>query len=330
MSSLAEVIFYSLIGGAFSLVGGFLLLSDKKRALKLAAYATPFAAGALLAAAFFDLLPEAGHQGDSERALTFTLIGILGFFLLERFLRVFHHHHEHDKKDKKSDPTSSLIVIGDTLHNFVDGIAIAAGFLIDSSTGIVVTAAVAAHEIPQEIGDFGLLLKKGMSRKNVMLVNLVSALATTVAAVIFYQLGSSNDISLDVVLGLVAGFFIYIAVSDIIPSIHAKEDKQIAGPQTLLLLVGVVVVGFATTTLHEYIDRGHEHDSHGHSEHEEHGHGDENHDDEHAAEEHADEKHTDEKHSEEEHAHEGEEHGEEEHHDEGEEHSDEDHSTETQ
>ena len=185
---------------------------------------------------------------------------------------MFHHHHDH--KDKKSDPTKSLIVIGDTLHNFVDGIAIAAGFLIDTSTGIVVTAAVAAHEIPQEIGDFGLLLKKGMSRRNVMLVNLVSALATTVAAVIFYQLGENNSISLDVVLGLVAGFFIYIAVSDIIPTIHAKEDKQIAGPQTLLLIFGVIGVSLVTNYLHEYIDRGHDH-AHSSEHSDEHGHEDE-------------------------------------------------------
>ena len=259
MSSLAQVIFFSLIGGVFSLMGGFVLLSNRKRALSLAKYATPFAAGALLAAAFVDILPSANHEGDIDVALFWAMMGILAFFLLERFMHWFHHHHEHDAKTKKaSDPNISLIVIGDTLHNFIDGIAIAAGFLVNPETGITVTLAVAAHEIPQEIGDFGLLLGKGMRRRNVILVNFFSAIATTVAAVIFFQLGESAEFSLEIVLGLIAGFFIYIAVSDIIPSIHKNEDKVIAGPQTIMLVAGLVIVSLVTTMLHGYIDQGHQ------------------------------------------------------------------------
>jgi len=263
MSSIYEVIFYSLIGGLFSLVGGLLLLSSKKRAEKLTMYATPFAAGALLSAAFVDLLPEALHDGD--RALTFALVGILGFFVLERFLRWFHHHHEHEDEPKANharDPNASLIIIGDILHNFIDGIAIAAGFLVDPSTGVVVTLAVAAHEIPQEIGDFALLLHKGLTRKQVLVVNVVSALFTTLAAVIFFQLGQNLVLPLDIILGVVAGFFVYIAVSDIIPSIHANESKGIAGPQTLLLILGALIVGLVTSILHDYIDQSdHSHNS---------------------------------------------------------------------
>ena len=220
----------------------------------------PFAAGALLAAAFIDLLPESAHTGSVETALTYTLVGILGFFFLERFLHWFHHHHEHE--DKSVDPTASLIIIGDTMHNSIDGIAIAAGFLVSTETGIVVTLAVAAHEIPQEIGDFGLLLKKGLSRSKVLLVNAVSALATTVAAVIFFKLGQSVDVPLDIILGLVAGFFIYIAASDIIPSIHQSEAKKLAGWQSALLLVGAITVGLVTSSLHQYIDQDdHDHGS---------------------------------------------------------------------
>lgn len=268
MPNLAEVIFYSLIGGVFSLIGGFILIRNKKRAHALATYATPFAAGALLAAAFGDLLSEAAHEGD--RALSYALIGILVFFLLERFLRFFHHHHEHD--DKKHDPTVSLIIVGDTLHNFIDGVAIAAGFLVDSSTGIIVTLAVATHEIPQEIGDFGLLLKKGMKPARVLLVNLISALSTVLAAVIFFHLGQETDLPIDILLGLVAGFFIYIAVSDIIPTIHKTEEKRLAGPQTLLLLAGVIAVSIATNTLHDLIevDEPHHVDSTSTHEHHEH------------------------------------------------------------
>ncbi len=268
MTNLTTVVFFSLIGGVFSLVGGLLLISNKNSAKKLAKYATPFAAGALLAAAFIDVLPEANHQGDIEKALAWAMIGIVFFFLLERFLHWFHHHHEHDNKG--IDPNVSLVVIGDTLHNFIDGIAIAAGFLVNIETGVIVTIAVAAHEIPQEIGDFGLLLKKGMKKRRVILVNVVSALATTVGAVIFFQLGQDRDLSLDILLGVVAGFFIYIAVSDIIPSIHKSEEKVIAGPQTVMLLVGVVFVSLLTSYLHNYIgaeDHDHDHDHHNHDSH---------------------------------------------------------------
>lgn len=275
-ANLAIVILFSLIGGLFSLIGGFLLLARKKTARSLATYATPFAAGALLAAAFLDLLGEASHVGDIDSALTGALIGIVGFFLLERFLRWFHHHHEHnDNGNKRLDANASLIVIGDSLHNFIDGIAIAAAFLVNIPTGIVAAIAVAAHEIPQEIGDFGLLLKKGMSRRGVILVNVFSALATTVAAIIFFQLGQNFELPLDWILGIVAGFFIYIATSDIIPSIHKNEERRLAGPQTILLIAGVIIVGIVTTTLHDFIDTDENH-SHGteateqHDEHDEH------------------------------------------------------------
>lgn len=251
MSNLWYVFVFSLLGGVISLAGGFMLLANKARAKRLADYATPFAAGALLAAAFIDLLPEAAHEGDINRGLAGALYGILFFFLLERFLRWFHHHHEHEGS---SDPAVSLIVVGDTLHNFIDGIAIASAFLVGLPAGIVATLAVAAHEIPQEVGDFGLLLNKGMSRSGVIKVNVLSALATTVGALLFFKLGTNISLPLDIILGGVSGFFIYIAVSDIIPSIHHHEDRTMAGHQTVMLIVGVIVVSLLTKFAHQYIE----------------------------------------------------------------------------
>lgn len=252
MNNLGLVIFFSLIGGIFSLLGGFLLLANRKKTQMLLKYVTPFAAGALLAAAFMDVLPEASEQGNIDQALQWTLIGILLFFLLERFLRWFHHHHSHDATETEA--TIPLIIIGDTVHNFIDGIAIAAAFLIDVPTGIITTLAVAAHEIPQELGDFGLLLDKGMKKANVIKVNIASALATTLAAAVFYQFGQSVTLPFGIVLGLVAGFFIYIAVSDIIPTIHKNEGQRFAGAQTIMLIVGVVLVSVVTTTLHSFLE----------------------------------------------------------------------------
>ncbi len=273
MSDLVTVIFFSLVGGVFSLLGGFLLLANKQMAGKALQYVTPFAAGALLAAAFIDILPEAAHEGGVEQALRWTLVGIIVFFLLERFVRWFHHHHPHDDSHSHEDTdkgaTVPLIIIGDTIHNFLDGIAIAAAFLIDVPTGIITTMAVAAHEIPQEIGDFGLLLDKGVSRANVIKANVLSALATTLAAVLFFLIGREFNLPLEIAFGLVAGFFIYIAVSDIIPSIHKNEEQKLAGAQTLMLLVGVILVSLTTTALHKYIDTEPTHDTSENVEHQE-------------------------------------------------------------
>ncbi|HMS23893.1 MAG TPA: ZIP family metal transporter [Candidatus Saccharibacteria bacterium] len=257
MANLGQVIIFSLLGGVVSLIGGILLLSSRKTAEKLAVYATPFAGGALLAAVFLDLLKEGVESSPIETVMIATLSGILIFFIAEGFLHWFHHHHEHS--DKQNDPKISLIVAGDLLHNALDGVAIAASFLISVPTGVITTMAVAAHEIPQEIGDFGLLLSKGMRRRNVLLVNLISALATVLFAVLTFMLGSEDKLPLGALLGLSAGFLLYIAMSDVIPTIHNnKERKNRFTVQALLLLLGVLFVGLSIEIAHKYVDAGHE------------------------------------------------------------------------
>lgn len=226
------------------------MLSRKRSAEALAAYVTPFAAGALLAAVFLDLLKDGLEEASAEVVLLSALVGIILFFFAERFLRWFHHHHQHEG----SDPTTSLIVVGDTLHNALDGIAIAAAFLVSVPTGIVTTIAVAAHEIPQEIGDFGLLLAKGMRRRKVLLVNIMSALATTLFAVITFALGSEDKLPIGFLLGISAGFLLYIAMSDIIPDIHEQAPKKrLFSWQPLLLVAGVMVVAVAIELAHKFV-----------------------------------------------------------------------------
>lgn len=253
MVSYWEVLFFSLIGGVFSLWGGLLLLSRKGTAQTLARYATPFAAGALLAAAFFDLLPEALHELSAESAARWMLAGIVLFFLLEHFVHWFHHHHEHSGEITPA----PLVVIGDSLHNLLDGVAIGAAFLIDAPTGIVVAIAVAAHEIPQEIGDFGLLLKFGYRRRKVILINILSALMATFGALVTFWLGSEAELPVGAVLALTAGLFIYIAASDLIPTIHEEAKHRVGHLAAILLLVGILVVGITTSVAHEYIDVDH-------------------------------------------------------------------------
>lgn len=252
MANYLHIIFFSLVGGLFSLVGGLLLLSRAATAKALAKYATPFAAGALLSAVFLDLLHEGFEAGEGEVVLLAALIGIFIFFFGERFLRWFHHHHEH--ADKNKDPTVSLIIAGDTLHNALDGVAIASAFLISVPTGIVTTLAVAAHEIPQEIGDFGLLLGKGLRRAKVLLVNILSALATLAAALITFALGSEEKLPIGLLLGISAGFLLYIAMSDIIPTIHQTASKKLLQWQPVLLVLGALVVAVAIQLSHNYLD----------------------------------------------------------------------------
>ncbi len=253
-AGLVDVIVFSAAGGLVSLVGGVLLLTSQKSTKALEHYAIPFAAGALLATVFLDLLHEGLESGQSNSLMLGTLTGIILFFLLERFLTWFHHHHE-NTSDHDESHKASMVIIGDTLHNALDGVAIAASFLISFPTGVVTTFAVAAHEIPHEIGDFGVLLSKGLKRRKVLLVNFMSAMATVVLAILTYSLGSKEALPLGWLIGLSAGFLLYIAMSDLIPSIHDKTPKKrLFDWRPTLLILGVLTVGLAINIAHHFLD----------------------------------------------------------------------------
>jgi len=253
MNTLGLIVVFTLLGSVVALVGGAVLLYKEKFAIKISHYLSSFAAGALLGTAFLDLLPEAAHHAEElgleTNIFIWTLVGILSFFLLERFIHWFHHHHEHvvDAKERKS--IVPLVILGDSTHNFIDGVVIAATFMVSIPLGIVTTLAVAAHEIPQEIGDFGILLHRGIKRSKVLLVNFLSALVALAGALLTYVIGESIESYLPILLSLSAGFFIYIAASDLIPEIHNEERRVVALIETLLLLLGVFVIWFAMQSL---------------------------------------------------------------------------------
>ncbi len=247
---LIYILFFTLIGSVFSLIGGVFLLIKEKKVLKYSHFLAAFAAGTLLGTVFFDLLPEAvgesAHlveEGLSGKIDIFfwVLFGILGFFLLERFVHWFHHH-QHEYVEENVKPTVPLVILGDSVHNLIDGIAIGATFLVSIPLGIITTLAVAAHEIPQEIGDFGILLHKGLQRKKVLLVNFFSALTAVVGALISFWLGERIEASLPILLAITAGFFIYIAASDLIPEIHHENRKGFAVIETSLMFLGVFII----------------------------------------------------------------------------------------
>lgn len=240
MELLIYILGFNFLGSIVSLIGGFALLAKKQLADKISHFLFSYAAGVLLGTAFFDLLPEASAQAGGINIFLWTLVGLLSFFLLVRFIHWFHHHDDHPKSEPSV--TIPLIVIGDTVHNFIDGVAIAASFLVSIPLGILTTIAVAVHEIPQEIGDFAVLLRKGLSRTRVIWVNIYSALASFAGAILMFMMGDYLAGSLPIFLSITAGFFIYIASSDLIPEIHKQDNQKAAFIESFLLIIGAMSV----------------------------------------------------------------------------------------
>jgi zinc and cadmium transporter len=255
MSVLSYIVIFSLIGSVGGLAGGLIVLLKEKLAIKISHFLASFAAGILLGTAFFDLLPEAAHEGEHTGVNIFpwVLLGILIFFLLERSIHWFHHHEDFHTHEKVTKATLPLIVFGDTMHNFLDGVVIAATFMASIPLGIATAISIFAHEIPQEIGDFGLMLHNGLRRKKIILINIFSALAAFLGAIITYLLGDIVENYIAILIAITAGFFIYIASSDLIPEIHHEHRRGFALIESLLLIIGIVAIWIVVSFL------GHEH-----------------------------------------------------------------------
>ena len=220
-----------------------------------------FAIGTLLGGAFLALIPHAlaspGVEDFHDVTLT-ILLGIISFFLLEKLVLWRHCHVEHCDAhgiehvhlNKPADASSVLIVIGDGLHNFVDGILIAAAFLTDFHLGVITSVAIAAHEVPQEVGDFIVLLQSGMRRRRALLLNLMSGMTSVVGAIVAYYALSSVNHLVPYVLAVAAASFIYIAVADLIPGLHKSLDLKTTLQQLVLISAGILLIFFSHSTLH--------------------------------------------------------------------------------
>ncbi len=235
-------------GSLISLLGGALIFISKRSRQRAINIALPFGAGALLAAAFFDLLPESFELGDPRRMLLWALIGFTTFFILERTASWFHHHHHHDP-GHQDEQQNRLLMVGDLLHNMIDGVAIGAAFLSNPATGLITTLAVSAHEIPKELGTFGILLSRGWRDRKVFLANLATAAGTLMMASIVHLGGSTLHLPEAELLALTSGIFIYIAASDIIPDIH-EQPRRLGTLQAMVLVIGMVFVGGIIHLLH--------------------------------------------------------------------------------
>ena len=268
MTNFIYVIVASIAAGILSLSVAVLLVQKASWSQYLIKYGTPFAAGVLLIASFRDLIPH-GIDEKGSVVLNATLIAILIFFLIEKGFKNFHHHHEEDLKSKRNSSQGWLFLVGDLFHNVVDGIALGSAFLINPGTGLIATIAIIAHDIPLELGEFGLQLKSGFTKRQVIVRNLITSSTMIIGAIFAFQLGSVIDLPLGYIYGAIGGFFIYIALSDIVPTIHTSEKTRY-GLQTGFLLIGLIFGTFVSSFAHQYIDVGHsghtyeedEHDTH--------------------------------------------------------------------
>lgn len=207
-----------------------------------------FAIGALLGAAFLEVIPHAFERGDPHQAAMAILGGIFVFFVLEKLLLWRHCHTEncevHDQHASSHDHGRSglLIIVGDTVHNFVDGLLIAAAFLQSTELGIITAVAIVAHEIPQEVGDFLILLHSGYTRAKALAMNLLSSLATVVGGVLgYFSLQFITDWEATL-LGIVAASMIYVAVADLIPGLHRRPELRDTASQALLIALGIAAI----------------------------------------------------------------------------------------
>ena len=277
MTTLALIVLFTLLGGALSVIAaGIFLLAPQRWRERVLPHLVSFAIGALLGAAFLALLPHAmlspGVRDIHDISLT-VLLGLLGFFVLEKMILWRHchsfeceahtpdhvadgehahahaHAHGHAGQGKKA-AAGTLILVGDGLHNFVDGILIAAAFLTDTHLGIVTALAVAAHEIPQEVGDFAVLLDSGFSRAKAFFYNLLSSLTTVLGGLLAYFSMAELKHVTPYVLAVAAASFIYIAVADLIPGLHRRLQPKVTLQQLALIRAGVTVTYFAHNSLH--------------------------------------------------------------------------------
>ena len=244
---------------AASFAGGTLSAGLAAFSLALRASWVPmlvsYAIGALLGAAFLGVIPEAFAKGSPQQAAGAILGGIFGFFLLEKLLLWRHCHTEncevHDQHQHAHDHgrSGALIIVGDTVHNFVDGVLIAAAFLQSTELGVLTAIAIVAHEIPQEVGDFLILLHSGYSKARALAMNLLSSAATMVGGLVGYfalQIVSGWE---PILLGIVAASMIYVAVADLIPGLHRRPELRDTASQALLIALGIGTIALVGSLL---------------------------------------------------------------------------------
>ena len=240
MTVLLWIVAASIVGGVLSVLCAALFALNARR--HWIGSLVSYAIGALLGAVFLNILPEAIEAGSSAAAVSGTVLaGILLFFTLEKLLLWRHCHHNHCEAHVHDTHgrSGTMIMVGDTFHNFVDGVIVAAAFLTDINLGIITALAIVAHEIPQEVGDFLILLHSGYSKAQALYVNLLSSLAMLAGSLLAYFTLQSVQSVVPTLLALAASSMIYVAVADLIPGLHKRTQLRDTLQQVALIALGI-------------------------------------------------------------------------------------------
>ncbi len=235
LTSITIISFISLVGALF--------LAFIKQPQKIIFILVALSVGALFGDVFIHILPEIVESSTNlTQSFLLVLVGIMIFFVLEKFLRWGHHHDLEECSGYHIKPVGKLNLLSDGIHNLIDGAIIAVGYLTNPAVGVATTIAVVLHEIPQEMGDFALLLHSGFSKKQAIFLNLLSALMAFFGAIVVLVLGGKSNFILDLALPLAAGSFIYIAGSDLVPELHKTTAFRQSFEQLLAIVFGVALM----------------------------------------------------------------------------------------
>lgn len=229
-----NLLLLALLGSVIALLGGVVFLYNRNLSSFLEKHAVPFAAGVLVTVSLVGLIPEAEHE-IGESVYWIVLASFLGVYVFERLFFDIHHHGEEDNHGHRiKESSTGLVVFGDTIHNFIDGVAIGAGFLIEPRLGLVVALSTFLHEVPHEIGDFGILLKAGWKRSKILVINIISSLTTVIGAFTVYFFSHSETLN-GTLMAISAGVFLYLGASDFLPKIESDNKNKFKSILPLLL-----------------------------------------------------------------------------------------------
>ena len=249
LENILLVLFSTILVSLISLVGLITVLIKKDFIKKTIFVLVAFAAGTMLGASFFDTIPESLKILE-ENTLLYVLVGILVFFIVERYIH-WHHCHMIHEEHEEVEPRAYLNLIGDGVHNFIDGAIIAAGFLANLQVGIISTIAIALHEIPQEMGDFAILVKSGFKTKKALFFNLLSALLAVIGGLTILYFANIFQTIIPILLSIAGGGFIYLSLVDIIPDLHKETKTKTIIIETIFLFLGILTIFFLTRILPE-------------------------------------------------------------------------------
>lgn len=251
--NLLVIIAVCFFGSLLSLTLAFLF--SKLKMVNYADYFVSFAVGTLLGAAFLEIIPHAYELSrDLHQISLIVLVGILIFFILEKLLVWRHCHGSHCENhspvvnhDVKK---GSILIIGDCFHNFIDGILIASAFIVDINLGLITALAIIVHEIPQEISNFSILINSGYSLSRTLLMNVITGFAMIIGAILAYFVLNDLEFLIPIILAFAASSMIYVAISDLIPSLHKKVEIKQTFQQTFSIFLGVLIIYFLHSLIH--------------------------------------------------------------------------------